>query len=33
MPLVALLTPVIIAGVSLMIALDSIPSWLDAALR
>lgn len=30
MPLIALLAPLVVAAFSVMIALDSVPAWLDA---
>lgn len=33
MPLVALLVPLAVAAFSVMIALDSVPTWLDAILQ
>lgn len=33
MPALAILAPLVIAAFSLMIALDSVPAWLDAILK
>jgi TRAP-type C4-dicarboxylate transport system permease small subunit len=33
MPLAALLAPLVVAALSLMIALDSVPTWLDTILQ
>jgi len=33
MPALALLAPLVVAAFSLMIALDSVPTWLDAILQ